>query len=145
MIDSFIHHGKPISADEVDLTLSMSSTGVWKQGAELDAIVEVAARFLSLYKGVDPSNKDLKATLLEDFETVWRVIIDGLLSTHPMLGRHFSDGGYLIQELIVDHHEASGQATRGTSKWCSWLERYERHERFDGRLSRRATESDKFR
>ena len=78
----------------------MSFTGIWKQDAELQAIVQVAARFLSLYKDVIPSDPHLKKWLLLEFEVVWREIIDPFLVVHPLLSRHFSDGGYLSQELL---------------------------------------------
>jgi hypothetical protein len=100
MVDAFAQDRKPLSAGQVDLQLSMSSTGVWKQDAELDAIVEAAVRFLSLYKDVNPSDAHLKTKLLVEFEIVWREIIDPFLGTHSLLYRHFSDRGYLSQELL---------------------------------------------
>jgi hypothetical protein len=100
MIDAFVQERKALSAARVDLRLSMSSTGVWKQDAELDTIVEASARFLSLYMDVNPSDAHLKTKLLVEFEIVWREIIDPFLGTHPLLCRHFSDGGYLSQELL---------------------------------------------
>ena len=44
--------------------------------------------------------KRLKAKLLMEFEIVWREIIDPFLGVHPLLSMHFSDGGYLSQELL---------------------------------------------
>jgi hypothetical protein len=100
IIDAFVQEGRSLSADQVDLQSSMSFTSVWKQDAELGAIVEVAGRFLSLYKDVSPSDAHLKAKLLMEFEVVWREIIDPFLSVHPSLSNRFSDGGYLSQELL---------------------------------------------
>ena len=100
MIDAFVQAEKPFSAGRVDLQVAMSFTSVWKQDAELQAISEVAVRFLALYKDVDPSDVHLKAKLLVEFEVVWREVIDPFLSIHPSLSRHFSGGGYLSKELL---------------------------------------------
>jgi hypothetical protein len=100
MTDAFAWGGKPLCTDQVDLQVVMAFTGIWKQDAKLQAIVQVAARFLSLYKDVNPSDPHLKRELLTEFEVVWREIIDPLLGVHPSLSRHFSDGGYLCPELL---------------------------------------------
>jgi hypothetical protein len=99
-IDTFVQDREPISASRVNLQVCMSFTGIWKQDAELEPIVEAATCFLSLYKDVSPSEPHLKARLLMEFEIVWREIIDPFLVVHPLLSMHFSDGGYLSQELL---------------------------------------------
>lgn len=100
MTDAFLQDGESLSTSRVNLQVCMSSTGIWKQDAELEPIVEAATCFLSLYKDVSPSEPHLKARLLMDFEVVWREIIDPFLGAHPLLSRHFSDGGYLSEELL---------------------------------------------
>jgi hypothetical protein len=100
MIDAFVQDREPLSESRVNLQVCMGFTGIWKQDAELEPIVEVGVRFLSLYKDVSPSESRLKAMLLVDFEIVWREIIDPFLGVHPLLSRHFSDGGYLSEELL---------------------------------------------
>jgi hypothetical protein len=99
-INTFVQDREPTSASRVNLQVAMAFTGIWKQNAELQAIVQVATRFLSLYKDVSPSDSHLKKRLLLEFEVVWREIIDPLLGVHPLLSRHFSDGGYLCSELL---------------------------------------------
>lgn len=90
----------------------MSSTGIWKQDAQLDKVVEVAARFLLLYKGVDSAGANLKGKLLVEFEVVWREVIDPFLDTHPMLSRRFSDGGHLSEELLGSESYATLKTIR---------------------------------
>ena len=100
MIDAFVQEKKPYSAGRVDLQAAMNFTSVWKQDAELQAISEMAARFLSLYKDVNPSDVNLKTWLLMEFEVVWREVIDPFLAEDPLLSKQFSDGGYLSKELL---------------------------------------------
>lgn len=100
MIEVFIQQRSTLSSTRVDLRLLMSSTGIWKQDAQLDPVAEVATRFLLLYSGVDPAAATLKARLLMEFEVVWREVIDPFLSTHPLLSKNFSDGGHLFEELL---------------------------------------------
>lgn len=84
----------------------MSSTGIWKQDAQLDTVVEVATCFLLLFSGVDPAAANLKVGLLREFEIVWREVIDPFLSTHPSLSKNFSGGGHLFPELLgPESHE----------------------------------------
>lgn len=100
MIDAFVQDREPLSASRVNIPVCMSFTRIWKQDAELEPIVEMAVRFLSLYKDVSPSDPHLKAKLLVEFEVVWREIISPFLDVDPLLCKHFSDGGYLSQELF---------------------------------------------
>jgi hypothetical protein len=100
MIDAFVQKRKQLSASQVDLRLSMRSTGVWKQDAKLGAIVEVATSFLALYNDADPSDPHLKFNLLGEFEVVWREIIDHFLDKHRSPFWEFVNGGRLCQELL---------------------------------------------
>jgi hypothetical protein len=100
MIEVFIQRQRPLATSQVILQLVMSSTGVWKQDAQLDTVARVATRFLLLYKDVDPAAANLKVKLLMEFEVVWREVIDPFLGTHPLLSKSFSDGGHLFEELL---------------------------------------------
>lgn len=100
MIDTFVQEGMQLSASRVDLRVSMHSTGVWKQGAKLGAIVEVAANFLALYKDAVPSDPLLKVNLLVDFEVVWREVIDHYFDKRRLSFWEFVDGGRLYQNLL---------------------------------------------
>lgn len=106
MIEDFFQQKSALSNIRVDLRLLMSSTGIWKQDAQLDTVVAVATRFLLLYNGVDPAAAKLKAALLREFEIVWREVIDPFLGTHPLLFKNFSDGGHLLPKLLdPESHE----------------------------------------
>ena len=106
MIEDFVQQRSTLSNTRVDLRLLMSSTGIWKQDAQLDTVVAVATRFLLLYNGVDPAAAKLKAALLREFEIVWREVIDPFLGTHPLLFKNFSDGGHLLPKLLdPESHE----------------------------------------
>jgi hypothetical protein len=106
MIEDFVQQRSTLSNTRVDLRLLMSSTGIWKQDAQLDTVVEVAARFLLLYSGVEPAAASLKVELLREFEIVWREVIDPFLGTHPSLSKNFSDGGHLLPKLLgPESHE----------------------------------------
>jgi hypothetical protein len=100
MIDAFVQKRTPLSASQVDLGLSMRSTGVWKQDAKLGAIAEVAASFLALYNDADPSDPRLKLRLLGDFEVIWREVIDHFLDKRRPLFWEFVGGGHLFQDLL---------------------------------------------
>lgn len=100
MVEAFIQQRKAVSTSQVNLQQAMSFTGIWKDGAQLDTIVEVTTRFLLLYKDFSPSHADLKAKLLLEFEVVWREVIDSFLSTHPSTSRDFREGGTLLQQLL---------------------------------------------
>jgi hypothetical protein len=100
MIEVFIQRQRPLATSQVILQLVMSSTGVWKQDAQLDTVARVATRFLLLYKDVDPAAANLKVKLLMEFEVVWREVIDPFLDAHPLLSKSFSDGGHLSEELL---------------------------------------------
>lgn len=100
MIEVFIQQRSTLSSTRVDLRLLMSSTGIWKQDAQLDTVAEVATHFLLLYNGVDPAVATLKVKLLMEFEVVWREVIDPFLSTHPLISKNFYDGGHLFEELL---------------------------------------------
>lgn len=113
MIEVFVQQRSTLSSTRIDLRLLMSSTGIWKQGAQLDTVVEVATRFLLLYNGVDPAVATLKARFLMDFEVVWREVIDPFLSTHPLLSKNFSDGGHLFEELVGPESYAILKTIRG--------------------------------
>lgn len=112
MIGVFAQHGRAPSNTQVDLGRLMSSTGIWKQDAQLDKVVEVAARFLLLYKDVDSADAKLKGKLLVEFEVLWREVIDPFISIHPLLSRHFSDGGHLFPELLGSESYASLRTIR---------------------------------
>ena len=106
MTEAFVQQRSALSDTRVDLRLLMSSTGIWKQDAQLDTVVEVATCFLLLFSGVDPAAANLKVGLLREFEIVWREVIDPFLSTHPSLSKNFSDGGHLFSELLgPESHE----------------------------------------
>lgn len=113
MIEVFVQQRSTLSSTRIDLRLLMSSTGIWKQGAQLDTVVEVATRFLLLYNGVDPAVATLKVRFLMDFEVVWREVIDPFLSTHPLLSKNFSDGGHLFEELVGPESYAILKTIRG--------------------------------
>lgn len=100
MVEIFMQQKKAVSTSQVNLQQAMSFAGIWKDDAQLDTIVEVATRFLLLYKDVDPSHADLKTKLLFEFEVVWREIIDPFLSTHLLTYRDFREGGTLFPELL---------------------------------------------
>ncbi|GAB7336533.1 hypothetical protein MBLNU13_g09809t1 [Cladosporium sp. NU13] len=100
MIDIFVQERMQVSVSHIDLQDTMRSTGVWKQDAKLDAIVEVAANFLALYKDVNPSDSLLKFNLLVDFEVVWREVIDHYFDKHRLSFWEFVDGGRLCQHLL---------------------------------------------
>ena len=100
MIDTFVQEKIQLSASRIDLRESMRSTGVWKQGAKLGAIVEVAANFLALYKDAIPSDPRLKFNLLAEFEVVWREVIDHYFDKRRLPFWEFVDGGRLCQNLL---------------------------------------------
>jgi hypothetical protein len=60
----------------------------------------VAANFLALYKDAVPSNPLLKFNLLEDFEVVWREVIDHYFDKRRLSLWEFVDGGRLRQNLL---------------------------------------------
>lgn len=100
MTEDFVQQRSALSNTRVDLRSLMSSTGIWKQDAQLDTVAEVATCFLLLYHGVDPADANLGVQLLTEFEVVWREVIDPFLSADRSLFRNFSDGGHLVQELL---------------------------------------------
>jgi hypothetical protein len=100
MIRVFVQNQRPLATSQVNLQVVMSFTGVWKQDAQLETVVEVAVYFLQLYKDVDPAAANLKVKLLMEFEVVWREVIDPFLDAHPLLSKSFSDGGHLSEELL---------------------------------------------
>jgi hypothetical protein len=100
MIRVFVQNQRPLATSQVNLQVVMSFTGVWKQDAQLETVVEVAVYFLQLYKDVDPTAANLKVRLLMEFEVVWREVIDPFLDAHPLLSKSFSDGGHLSEELL---------------------------------------------
>lgn len=113
MIEVFVQQRSTLSSTRIDLRLLRSSTGIWKQDAQLDTVAEVATHFLLLYNGVDPAAANLKAKLLMEFEVVWREVIDPFLSTHPLLSKNFSDGGHLFEELVGPESYAILKTIRG--------------------------------
>jgi hypothetical protein len=68
MIRVFVQNRRPLATSQVNLQGVMSFTGVWKQNAQLETVVEVAVYFLQLYKDVDPAAANLKVKLLMEFE-----------------------------------------------------------------------------
>ena len=112
MTEAFVQQRSALSDTRVDLRLLMSSTGIWKQDAQLDTVVEVATCFLLLFSGVDPAAANLKVGLLREFEIVWREVIDPFLSTHPSLSKNFSDGGHLFPELLGPESHATLNSIR---------------------------------
>jgi hypothetical protein len=111
MTEAFVQQRSALSNTQVDLRLLMSSTGIWKQDAQLDTVVKVATCFLLLYHGVDPAAADLRVQLLMEFEVVWRQVIDPFLSTSP-LSKNFSDGGHLFSELLGSELHETLQSIR---------------------------------